>query len=140
MNKTKSNPISLTSLELEQIGTAIKNLTNILNKYEVKEEATTVSQKKFNVAFNKILKSSIQTHKNKTSNITVLDIDGNWLLDYYTNPKNSHFWYQYDRVYCVLRDKFSLQTDEIQAFMKSLVETQYKMPGVTPEFQCNNIL
>jgi len=46
MNKTKSNPISLTSLELEQIGTAIKNLTNILNKYEVKEEATTVSQKK----------------------------------------------------------------------------------------------
>ena len=142
MNKTKSNPISLTSLELEQIGTAIKNLTNILNKYEVKEEATTVSQKDFNKAFNDILDGSTQRYLNpktgevstkKTSRIEVLDSNGHWLLDYDCDPENRHFWYQYRGVYSILQDNFSLQDDELYALMKSLVETQYNLKGVTPQ-------
>ena len=145
MNKTKSNPISLTSLELEQIGTAIKNLTNILNKYEVKEEeATGVSQKDFNKAFNDILDGSTQRYLNpktgevstkKTSRIEVLDSNGHWLLDYDCDPENRHFWYQYRGVYSILQDNFSLQDDELYALMKSLVETQYNLKGVTPK--CN---
>ena len=144
MNKTKSNPISLTSLELEQIGTAIKNLTNILNKYEVKEEATTVSQKDFNKAFNDILDGSTQRYLNpktgevstkKTSRIEVLDSNGHWLLDYDCDPENRHFWYQYRGVYSILQDNFSLQDDELYALMKSLAETQYNLKGVTP--RCN---
>ena len=143
MNKTKSNPISLTSLEKEQIRTAIKNLTNILNKYEVKE-ANMVSQTAFNKAFNKILDCSTQRYlntnrntdevsKKKTSRIEVLDSNGNWLLDYSTDPENSYFWYQFDRVYTILQNQFSLQFEEMQPLMKSLVETQYKMKDVTPD-------
>ena len=142
MNKTKSNPISFTSLEKEQIRTAIKNLTNILNKYEVKE-ANMVSQTAFNKAFNKILDGSTQRYlntnrntdevsKKKTSRIEVLDSNGNWLLDYSTDPENSYFWYQFDRVYTILQNQFSLQFEEMQPLMKSLVETQYKMKDVTP--------
>ncbi len=143
MNKTKSNQISLTSLEKEQIRTAIKNLTNILNKYEVKE-ANMVSQTAFNKAFNKILDGSTQRYlntnrntdevsKKKTSRIEVLDSNGNWLLDYSTDPENSYFWYQFDRVYTILQNQFSLQFEEMQPLMKSLVETQYKMKDVTPD-------
>ena len=143
MNKTKSNQISLTSLEKEQIRTAIKNLTNILNKYEVKE-ANMVSQTAFNKAFNKILDCSTQRYlntnrntdevsKKKTSRIEVLDSNGNWLLDYSTDPENSYFWYQFDRVYTILQNQFSLQFEEMQPLMKSLVETQYKMKDVTPD-------
>ena len=143
MNKTKSNPISLTSLEKEQIRTAIKNLTNILNKYEVKE-ANMVSQTAFNKAFNKILDCSTQRYlntnrntdevsKKKPSRIEVLDSNGNWLLDYSTDPENSYFWYQFDRVYTILQNQFSLQFEEMQPLMKSLVETQYKMKDVTPD-------
>ena len=143
MNKTKSNQISLTSLEKEQIRTAIKNLTNILNKYEVKE-ANMVSQTAFNKAFNKILDGSTQRYlntnrntdevsKKKPSRIEVLDSNGNWLLDYSTDPENSYFWYQFDRVYTILQNQFSLQFEEMQPLMKSLVETQYKMKDVTPD-------
>ena len=101
-----------------------------------------VSQEEFNKAFHEILKGSTQRYLNpktekvsekKTSRIEVLDKNGRWLLDYDPDPKNSHFWYQYDRVYYVLLKKFSLQYEEIQPLMKSLVESQYKMQGVTPD-------
>ena len=108
-------------------------------------ELSTVSQEDFNKAFNKafneILEGSTQRYltpktekvsEKKTSRIEVLDSNGHWLLDYDCDPKNSHFWYQYDRVYYVLLKKFSLQYEEIQPLMKSLVESQYKMQGVTP--------
>lgn len=97
-------------------------------------------QEKFNKAFNDILKGSRQrylysnqTHivsKNKSSRIEVLNSDGNWLIDYDSDPENSHFWYQDDRVFWVLRNKFSLQYNEMQLHMKNLIETQYNLKDV----------
>ena len=101
-----------------------------------------VSQEEFNKAFHEILKGSTQRYLNpkkekvsekKTSRIEVLDSNGNWLLDYSTDPENSYFWYQFDRVYTILQNQFSLQFEEMQPLMKSLVETQYKMKDVTPD-------
>ena len=99
-------------------------------------------QEKFNKAFNDILKGSRQrylysnqTHivsKNKSSRIEVLNSDGNWLIDYDSDPENSHFWYQDDRVFLVLRNKFSLQYNEMQLHMKNLIETQYNLKDVDP--------
>ena len=99
-------------------------------------------QEKFNKAFNDILKGSRQrylysnqTHivsKNKSSRIEVLNSDGNWLIDYDSDPENSHFWYQDDRVFWVLRNKFSLQYNEMQLHMKNLIETQYNLKDVDP--------
>jgi len=97
-------------------------------------------QEKFNKAFNYILKGSRQrylysnqTHivsKNKSSRIEVLNSDGYWLIDYDSDPENSHFWYQEDRVFWVLRNKFSLQYNEMQLHMKNLIETQYNLKDV----------
>ena len=99
-------------------------------------------QEKFNKAFNDILKGSRQmylysnqTHiasKNKSSRIQVLNSDGYWLIDYNSDPENSHFWYQEDRVFWVLRNKFSLQYNEMQLHMKNLIETQYNLKDVDP--------
>lgn len=98
------------------------------------------TQEEFNKAFNRILEGSTKRYlnaktrdvsKEKTSRIEVLDSNGKWLLEYDYNPKNSCFYYQYMRVYWVLCEQFSLQDDEIQAFMKNLVESQYNLKGVT---------
>ena len=109
-------------------------------------ELSTVSQEDFNKAFNKafneILEGSTQRYltpktekvsEKKTSRIEVLDSNGHWLLDYDCDPENRHFWYQYRGVYSILQDNFSLQDDELYALMKSLVETQYNLKGVTPQ-------
>ena len=103
-----------------------------------------VDQESFNKAFNDLLKGSTRRYlntnrntdeisKKKTARIEVLNSNGNWLLDYSTDPENSYFWYQFDRVYIILQSHFSLQDEEIQSLMKSMVDTQYKMKGVTPK-------
>jgi hypothetical protein len=114
-------------------------LKELFSEEELGLVTPAVSQKEFNKAFNEILEGSTlryinpetnKVSKKKTSNPQVLNAEGKWLIDY--NSGNPHFWYQYDRVYCVLRDKFSLQVGEMKRLMKSLVDTQYKMQGVTP--------
>ena len=138
MNKQKFNTSVLTSNESEQIRTAIKILTNILDKYDVNNNVVTKTE--FNKAFNKILEGSIQRYLNpetgeisakKTSRIEVLNKNGNWLLDY--DKKKPHFWYSYYRVYTIFMNTFSLKDVDRLRLMKSLVETQYKMKGVTPQ-------
>lgn len=112
------------------------------------ENNTILSQDEFNKAFNKILKGSTQRYldpdtdfikvsNQKTTRIEVLDKNNEWLIDYDTNPKNTHFWYHYDRVYYVLQNLHPLQHDDIQRRMKSLVETQYKILNTQPSPDCN---
>lgn len=109
-------------------------------------ELSTVSQEEFNTAFNDLLKGSTQRYldpetrevsENETSMIQVLDSKGEWLIDYSTDPRKPHFWYQDDRVFSPLSDKFSLKVDEMQRLMKNMVETQYKKKGATPTVICN---
>ena len=99
------------------------------------------SQESFNKAFNEILEGSTQRYLNiktdevsteKTTRIQVLNKDGEWLIDYAIDTKNPHFYYSYSRIYTILRIQFSLQDEEIQSLVKSLMGTQYKMKGVTP--------
>jgi len=99
------------------------------------------SQEEFNKAFNEILEGSTQRYLNiktdevsteKTTRIQVLNKDGEWLIDYAIDTKNPHFYYRYSRIYTILRIQFSLQDEEIQSLVKSLMGTQYKMKGVTP--------
>ena len=103
------------------------------------ETNTILSQDEFNKAFNKILKGSTQRYldidintskisKKKTTRIEVLDKNNEWLLDYDINPTRTYFLYSYDRVYNILKTTLSIEPYDIKIFMKSLVETQYKMP------------
>ncbi len=105
-------------------------------------ELSTVSQEDFNKAFNEILEGStlcyldpetgLKVSEKETSMIQVLNSKGEWLIDYSTDPRKPHFWYQDDRVLYPLLDKFSLKVEETQRLMKNLIETQYKKKGVTP--------
>jgi hypothetical protein len=127
--------MNLTFEEKQQIETAIKNLTDILNKD--KREPETVAQEKFNKEFNKLLKGSSQRYidpngkvsRKKTPHVEIFDKNGKWLLDYSTDPKVWVFWYS-NTMYLLLRKKFSLSMHETTFLMKSLVETQFKMKGV----------
>jgi hypothetical protein len=100
-----------------------------------------VSQEEFNKAFNKILEGSTQRYLNhltdevsteKTTRIQVLNPEGEWLIDYDIDTKKPHFYYRYSRIYTILRIQFSLQDEEIQSLVKSLMWAQYKIKGVTP--------
>ena len=105
-------------------------------------ELSTVSQEDFNKAFNEILDGStlcyldpetgLKVSEKETSHIRILTSKCEWLINYDTNSRKPHFWYNYERVYCVLQYKYSLQDGEMHQLLKSLVETQYKMKGVTP--------
>ena len=136
-------------MNMEKVKQAYKEnsmLRGILKEFFTEEELTSsvtveekknkVTQESFNKAFNEIIEGSTQRYldpetgrvsKKKTSRIEVLDSNDKWLIDYDTNPEDSYFWYQYDRVHVILRDKFSLQFKEIQRLMKRMVETQFKM-------------
>ena len=121
-------------------------ICKLFNNYQNKTSITynlciTHLQNKFNIAFNKILEGSTQRYLNiktdevsteKTTRIQVLNKDGEWLIDYAIDTKNPHFYYRYSRIYTILRIQFSLQDEEIQSLVKSLMGTQYKMKGVTP--------
>lgn len=129
------------SINITLAETIIKDIClKMIGSSRDKTNQNKTTQEEFNVAFNKILEGSTKRYlnaktrdvsKEKTSRIEVLDSNGNWLLEYDYNPKNSCFYYQYMRVYWVLCEQFSLQDDEIQAFMKNLVESQYNLKGVT---------
>ena len=135
------------SINITLAETIIKDIClKMIGSSRDKTNQNKTTQEEFNVAFNKILEGSTKRYlnaktrdvsKEKTSRIEVLDSNGNWLLEYDYNPKNSCFYYQYMRVYWVLCEQFSLQDDEIQAFMKNLVESQYNLKGVTTIRGCS---
>jgi hypothetical protein len=103
-----------------------------------------VTQEEFNKFFEENILSQVDPsktifpNKNSFSKIKLFNSNGEWLFEYNTDPENSYFWYQFDRVYLILRDKFSLQDSALQALMKSLVESHFKMKGITPyeEYRC----
>ena len=122
-----------------------KMLEGIFTKEELEIESETFlkvkqcpSQEEFNKFFEEKILSKVDPSKtrfpieNSFSCIQLCNSRGEWLLDYDYNPKNPHFWYQFNRVNCVLRDKFSLQDGVIERLMKSPVETNFKMKGTQP--------
>jgi hypothetical protein len=108
---------------------------------EESKEPDKHTQEEFNKAFNEILEGSTQRYMNpetgkvskkKTSNHQVLNAKGEWLLSYDTDPNYFYFQYHYGRLFSILREKFSFKLGEFQSLMKSMVESRYKMKGVTP--------
>jgi hypothetical protein len=101
------------------------------------EPKALVTQEEFNKFFEEEILSKIdQTQtifpdKNSFSRIGLCNSIGGWLFVYNTDPEDFYFYYQYDRVYTIIMNKFSLQEDELQALMKSLVESHFNLsnPG-----------
>jgi hypothetical protein len=125
----------------KQVYKESKDSRNLLLSIFTKEELgvrTIPSKEEFNKFFEGEILSQVDPSKtrfptkNSFSCIQLCNSKGEWLFDYDYNPKDPHFWYQYNRVNCVLQDKFSLQDDEILAFMKSLVESHFNLKDTQP--------
>lgn len=133
--------IGLTLLT-SQLCQVLSDRLDVEEDIDIEKSECFISQNAFNDVFKKILEGSKKRYldpvtceisKDKTSRIEVVDNEGNWLIDYNTSENRPHFWYQYDRVYVVLKNYFLLEHDELQLLMLNLVETEYKMKGVQPE-------
>ena len=108
---------------LEQ--TKVKNAKEL-----VKQEILEMLEKyKSNVRF---LDENCKVSKYPTSRFDILNENGEWLFDINYNSKNPRFLYSYYRVLAIFREKYSINRDDFQELMKSILEEHLNLKGVTP--------
>jgi len=96
----------------------------------VKKEILEMLEKyKSNVRF---LGENYKVSKYPTSRFEILDKDGEWLFDIDYDSKNQRFWYSYNRVWMVFKGKHSINIDDFQDVMKSILEEHLNLMDVTP--------
>jgi hypothetical protein len=95
------------------------------------------TQEEFNKFFEENILSQIDYSKttflDNNSHVSKIPINriqlnnsnGEWLFDYSYDQKHPYFWYQHDRVYLILNMQFLLQDNEIQQYMKSMIEKHF---------------
>jgi len=101
-----------------------------------------ITQYEFNTAFNEILKGSIKRlywegnktrfEINTTTRFEISQKKRKWLIEYDNNPENPHFWYNYERIYVILQNKFSLDHTIFQEFMIHIMHTQFNIDNAIP--------
>ena len=119
--------IELTDEQVNRIfeQTKVKNTKEL-----VKQEILEMLEKyKSNVRF---LTESYKVSKYPTSRFKILDENGDWLFTIVYDSKNQHFWYSYYRVYSVFLNKYSINIDDFQEVMKSMLEEHLSLNGITP--------
>ena len=119
--------IELTDDQVKKIleQTIIKD-TNELVKQEILEM---LEKYKSNVRF---IDENYNVSKYPTSRFEILDKNGNWLFDVDYDSKNQHFWYSYYRILVIFRDKYSINYNDFQEVMNSILEEHLNLNGVTP--------
>ena len=105
--------------------------TKIKNPKElVKKEILEMLEKyKSNVRF---LDENYKVSKYPTSRFEILDEKGDWLFTINYDSKNQRFWYSYHRVWMVLNGRYTINYDDFQEVMKSILEECLNLKGVTP--------
>ena len=114
---------------LEQ--TKVKNAKEL-----VKQEILEILEKyKSNVRF---LDENCEVSKYPTSRFEILDENGEWLFDIDYDSKNQHFWYSYYRILEIFRENYySINYNDFQEVMKSILEEPLNLKGVTPNVSIN---
>ncbi len=96
----------------------------------VKQEILEMLEKyKTNVRF---LDEGENVSKYPTSRFEIFDENGDWLFDINYDSKKPYFWYSYYRVWGVFNVKYSINYDDFQEVMKSILEEHLNLKGVTP--------
>ena len=114
----------------EQVNKILEQTKIKDTKELVKQEILEMLEKyKSNIRF---LNEDVQVSKYPTSRFQILDGNCDWLFDIDYDSKNQHFWYSYDIVWCVFRNKYSINYDGLQEVMKGILEEYLKLKGVTP--------
>ena len=96
----------------------------------VKQEILEMLEKyKSNVRF---IDENYNVSKYPTSRFEILDKNGEWLFDINYDSKNPDFWYSRYHVYDAFLDKYSINHNDFQEVMKSILEEHLNLKGVTP--------
>ena len=96
----------------------------------VKQEILEMLEKyKSNVRF---LDENYKVSKYPTSRFEIFNEEGKWLFDIDYDSKNQHFWYSYYRILAIFRENYSINYDDFQEVMKSILEEHLNLKGVTP--------
>ena len=119
--------IELTDDQVKKIleQTIIKD-TNELVKQEILEM---LEKYKSNVRF---LDEIYKVSKYPTSRFEIFNENGEWLFDIDYDLKKQRFWYSYHRVWMVFNGKYSINPNDFQEVMKSILEEHLNLKGVTP--------
>ena len=97
----------------------------------VKQEILEILEKyKSNVRF---LDENYNVSKYPTSRFEILNENGEWLFNIDYDSKNQHFWYSYYRILAIFRENYSINYDDFQEVMKSILEEHLNLKGVTPK-------
>ena len=100
----------------------------------VKQEILEMLEKyKSNVRF---LDKNCEVSNYPTSRFEILNEEGKWLFDIDYDSKHQHFWYSYHRILVIFRENYSINYDDIQEVMKSILEEPLNLKGVTPYTEC----
>ena len=97
----------------------------------VKQEILEMLEKyKSNVRF---LDENCNVSKYPTSRFEILNKNGEWLFDIDYDSKNPRFLYSFYRVWIVFLAKYSINYDDFQEVMKSMLEEHLNLNGITPQ-------
>ena len=96
----------------------------------VKQEILEMLEKyKSNVRF---LDENCNVSKYPTSRFEIFNENGEWLFDIDYDSENPRFWYSYYRIWVVFSEKYSINHDDFQEVMKSILEEHLNLKGVIP--------
>ena len=96
----------------------------------VKQEILEMLEKyKSNVRF---LDENYKVSKYPTSRFDILNENGEWLFDIDYDSKNPRFLYSYYIILAIFRENYSINYDDFQEVMKSILEEHLNLKGVTP--------
>ena len=116
----------------EQVNRILEQTKVKDTKELVKQEILEMLEKfKTNVRF---LDENCNVSKYPTSRFEILNEEGKWLFDIDYDSKNQHFWYSYYRILAIFREKYSINIDDFQEVMKSILEEHLNLRGVTPQW------
>ena len=51
---------------------------------------------------------------------------------FYQDLKNEYFWVYYDKIWSIFIDKYKMKHEEIQGFIRNVMEKHFKLMGLTP--------
>ena len=96
----------------------------------VKQEILEILEKyKSNVRF---LDENYNVSKYPTSRFEIFNENGEWLFDIDYDSKNPRFLYSYYIILAIFRENYSINYDDFQEVMKSILEEHLNLKEVTP--------
>ena len=119
----------------EQVNRILEQTKIKVRKELVKQEILEMLEKyKSNVRF---IDENYNVSKYPTSRFEILNENREWLFDINYDSKNPDFWYSRYHVYDVFLDKYSINHNDFQEVMKSILEEHLNLKGVTPYPLCS---